>query len=41
MSGIIEFRAVAKHYGDTKVFEDLDLDIRQGVTTALVGESGS
>lgn len=41
MSGIIEFRAVAKHYGDTRVFEDLDLDIRQGVTTALVGESGS
>ena len=40
MSGIIEFRAVAKHYGDTKVFEDLNLDIRQGVTTALVGESG-
>ena len=40
MSGIIEFRAVAKHYGDTRVFDDLNLDIRQGVTTALVGQSG-
>lgn len=41
MSGIIEFRAVAKHYGETQVFRNLNLDIHQGVTTALVGESGS
>ena len=40
MSGIIEFRAVAKQYGDTRVFDDLNLDIRQGVTTALIGPSG-
>lgn len=41
MSGIIEFRAVAKRYGETRVFQDLDLDIREGITTALVGASGS
>lgn len=41
MSGIIEFRAVAKHYGETEVFRSLDLDIHAGLTTALVGESGS
>ena len=41
MSGIIEFRSVAKRYGETSVFEDLDLQIGEGTTTALVGESGS
>ncbi len=41
MSGIVEFEAVAKAYGDTEVFQDLYLEISPGVTTALVGESGS
>jgi len=34
MSGIIEFWAVAKQYGDTRVFDDLNLDIRKGATPA-------
>lgn len=41
MSGIIEFQGVSKHFGETNVFQDLDLAILSGVTTALVGESGS
>ena len=41
MSGIIEFQAVTKHFGETEVFQDLNLAIHQDITTALVGESGS
>ena len=41
MSGIIEFEAVTKYYGDTRVFSDLSLRIRSHIITAVVGESGS
>ena len=40
MSGIIEFRRLAKSYGQTEVFRNLDLEISPGITTGLVGESG-
>lgn len=41
MQGIIEFREVAKSYGNTRVLENLSLDIGAGRITALIGESGS
>jgi ATP-binding cassette subfamily B protein len=42
MVGDIRFENVAFRYGTRKqVFESLNLEIKQGVTTAIVGESGS
>ena len=36
----IEFRNVCKHFGETKVIENLDLTIEHGEFTVLVGASG-
>ncbi len=41
MHEIIEFLGVSKRFGDTSVFERLDLAISTGRVTALVGASGS
>jgi len=41
MARIIELDGVAKRYGDVDVLRDLDLGIRAGVVTAIVGASGS
>jgi putative ABC transport system ATP-binding protein len=34
-------RGLAKHYGDTPVFNGIDLDLAPGEVVALLGESGS
>ena len=37
---VIELRHLAKQYGDTPVFSDLDLMIRKGECVCLIGENG-
>src|SRR5690606_26441750 len=37
----IEFRNVTFHYGDKKILDDINLQIRKGQTVALVGASGA
>jgi phospholipid/cholesterol/gamma-HCH transport system ATP-binding protein len=37
---IIQFRGVQKAFGETVVYEDLNLDIRSGETLTIVGGSG-
>jgi glutamine transport system ATP-binding protein len=41
MSGLIEFKKVAKNFGKVEVLHDIDLTIDQGEIVVLVGPSGS
>ncbi|MGK2230246.1 MAG: ABC-type Fe3+/spermidine/putrescine transport system ATPase subunit, partial [Methanobacteriota archaeon] len=36
----VEARDLTKRYGDTVVFEDLDVDVRDGELLCLLGPSG-
>jgi putative spermidine/putrescine transport system ATP-binding protein len=38
--GYVEIRGLAKRFGDTPVFEDIDLDVDRGSICVLVGPSG-
>ncbi|HMW24912.1 MAG TPA: ABC transporter ATP-binding protein [Burkholderiaceae bacterium] len=38
--GLLEVRGLAKHYGPTPVFQDVDLCVGRGEVVALLGESG-
>eukprot|EP01137_Pigoraptor_chileana_P014696 Opistho-2@69665 len=38
---LLEARGLAKRYGDTPVFQHIDLTLRRGELVALLGESGS
>lgn len=37
---LLQVRGLAKHYGDTPVFAQVDLDVAPGEFVAIVGESG-
>ena len=37
---LLSVRGLAKHYGATPVFRDIDLDLRRGEVVALLGASG-
>ena len=38
---MIEARGISKRFGDLQVLSHIDLDIRQGVVTTIVGPSGA
>jgi len=40
MSALLEVRGLAKRYGDSAVFADVDLDVQAGEFVAILGESG-
>jgi len=40
MSALLEVRGLAKRYGDSPVFADVDLDVQAGEFIAILGESG-
>ena len=37
---MLQLRGLAKSFGDTPVFRDVDLEVARGEFVALVGESG-
>ena len=41
MNNIIEFQNVSKSFGDLKVLDDLNLEVKHGEKLALIGPSGS
>ena len=38
---MIEFKNVSKHFGQTQVLHNIDLDIKQGEVVVIIGPSGS
>ena len=38
MSALLEVRGLAKRYGDSPVFADVDLDVQAGEFIAILGE---
>ena len=41
MNDIIKFEKVSKSFGDLKVLNDLNLEVKDGEKLALIGPSGS
>lgn len=41
MESIIRIRNLAKHFGDTKVLRDINLDVYKGSVISIIGPSGS
>ena len=38
---LVEIRGLAKHFGDNRVLESVDLDVREGEVITVIGPSGS
>ncbi|MDU3075966.1 MAG: ATP-binding cassette domain-containing protein, partial [Mixta calida] len=38
---MIEFKNVSKHFGQTQVLHNIDLNIKQGEVVVIIGPSGS